>query len=111
MDFENRKWSNSVGRRIRPTSWRDQWPKAGVVHGHMAVVHLAEPSDVPSVCTRVVTTAAAGAAALVPWVDRWPRVAAAVAQAPGGLGESIGYRFKDGDSPSQCGDNGAAEAG
>jgi hypothetical protein len=111
MDFENRKWSNSVGLRIRPTTWREKRPKAGVAHGHAAVAHLAEPADVPSVCTRVVTTAAAGTAARVPQVDRQPRVATAVAQAPGGLRESVGHRFEDEDSLGRCGDGGAAEAG
>jgi hypothetical protein len=98
MDFENRKWSNSVGLRIRPTTWREKRPKAGVAHGHAAVAHLAEPADVPSVCTRVVTTAATGTAARVPQVDRRPRVATAVAQVPGGLRESVGHRFEDEDS-------------
>jgi hypothetical protein len=111
MDFENRKWSNSVGLRIRPTTWREKRPKAGVAHGHAAVAHLAEPADVPSVCTRVVTTAAAGTEARVPQVDRQPRVATAVAQAPGGLRESVGHRFEDEDSLGRCGDGGAAEAG
>jgi hypothetical protein len=39
------------------------------------VAHLAEPTS---------------AVARVPLVDRWPRVVAAVAQAPGGLGRALG---------------------
>jgi hypothetical protein len=39
-------------------------------------------------------------------VDRWPRVAATVAQAPGGLGESVRQHFEDGDSPGRCGGGG-----
>jgi hypothetical protein len=42
----------------------------------------------------------------VPPVDRWPRVAAATAQARGGLGESVRQHFEDGDSPGQCGGRG-----
>jgi hypothetical protein len=49
--------------------------------------------------------------ARVPPVDRWPRVIAAAAQAPGELMESDGQRFQDGDSPGRCGDGGAAETG
>jgi hypothetical protein len=75
------------------------------------VAHLAEPAGVPSVCTRVVTTAAAGAATWVPQVDRRPRAVAVVAQALGGLGESVEHRFEDGDSLGRCGDGGAAEVG
>jgi hypothetical protein len=44
--------------------------------------------------------------ARVPPVDWWPRVAAAAAQARGGLGESVGQHFEDGDSPGQCGGGG-----
>jgi hypothetical protein len=47
----------------------------------------------------------------VPQVDRWPRIAVAAAQAPGGLRESVEHRFEDGDSPGQCDDGGAVEAG
>jgi hypothetical protein len=80
-------------------------------HGHAIVAHLAEPAGALSVCTRVVTMVTAGAAARVPWVDRWPRIAAAAAQAPRGLGESVRHHFEDGDSPGRCNDGGAAEAG
>jgi hypothetical protein len=65
----------------------------------VVVAHLAEP------------TAAAGAAARVPQVDRWPSVAAAAAQAPGGLRETVRHRFEDGDSPGRCGDGGVVEVG
>jgi hypothetical protein len=44
-------------------------------------------------------------------VDRWPRVAAIVPEAPRELGESDDQRFEDGDSPGRCGDGGAVEAG
>jgi hypothetical protein len=47
----------------------------------------------------------------VPRVDRWPRIAAAAAQAPRGLGESVRHHFEDGDSSGRCNDGGAAEAG
>jgi hypothetical protein len=60
---------------------------------------------------RVVTTTVAGVAARVPSVDRWPRGAATVAQAPGGLGESIGQCFEDRDSLGRCGNRDAVEAG
>jgi hypothetical protein len=82
-----------------------------VAHGHTAVAHLAESTGKPSMCTRVVTTVTTGSAARVPQVDRRPRVAVAAAQAPGGLGESVGHRFEDGNSPGRCGDGGAVEAG
>jgi hypothetical protein len=74
----------------------------------MVVAHLAELAGTPSLCTRVVTTVAAGAAARVPRVDGWPRIAAAAAaaQALGGLGECVGRRFEDGDSPGRCGGGG-----
>jgi hypothetical protein len=49
--------------------------------------------------------------AQVPPVDQWPRVVAATAQAPGGLRESARQCFEDGDSPGQCGNGGAVEAG
>jgi hypothetical protein len=65
----------------------------------------------PSRPARVVTTTTAGAAAQVPLVDRWPRVAAAAAQAPGGLRESVGQHFEDEDSPGRCGDGGAVKEG
>jgi hypothetical protein len=52
----------------------------------------------------------AGAAARVPLLEWWPRVAAAVAQAPGGLRVSVGQCFEDRDSPGQYGDGSAAEA-
>jgi hypothetical protein len=29
-------------------AWRDQWPKAGVAHGHVVVAHLAEPAARPT---------------------------------------------------------------
>jgi hypothetical protein len=61
--------------------------------------------------TRVVTTTAADATVWVPLMDRWPRVAVAVDQAPGGLRESVGQRFEDGGSPGRCGTGGATEAG
>jgi hypothetical protein len=66
-------------------AWHDQQPKAGAAHGHVAMAHLAKPTNVPSVCTRVVTTIATGVAAQVPPVDRWPRVTAAAVEAPRGL--------------------------
>jgi hypothetical protein len=81
-----------------------------VAHDHSAVAHLAEPAVVPSVCTCVVTTAAADTEARVPWVDRQRSVAIAAAQTLG-LRECIGHHFEDRDSPGRCGDSGAAEAG
>jgi hypothetical protein len=45
-------------------AWRDQRPKVGAAHGHAVVAHLGEP---------------AGAAAWLPPVDRWTRVAATAA--------------------------------
>jgi hypothetical protein len=75
------------------------------------MAHLAKPAGAPSACACVVTTTVAGAVVQVQLVDRWPRVAVAAAQALGGLEESVGHHFKDGDSPGWCDDGGAVEVG
>jgi hypothetical protein len=75
------------------------------------VAHLAEPAGAPGTRTRVVTMTTAGTAAWVPLVDRWPRVAAVVPEAPRELRESDDQHFEDGDSPGRCGDGGEVEAG
>jgi hypothetical protein len=96
---------HSVGLRTGPTlqppcrgSLARSAAQGRAAHGHAAVAYLAESTGAPD-ARAWSPRPRPRATTRVPPVDRWPMVADAAAQAPGGLKESAGQRFKDGNSP------------
>jgi hypothetical protein len=108
MNFWNSKRKRKT--KNRRTVLGRLWPKAAASRPAWPMAMRQWPiwpsRPARPACACVVTTTAGGTMARVPLVDRWPRVTTTSAQAPGGLRESVGQCFKDGDSPGRCGGGG-----